>query len=160
MLFRSEIETPYLLFDENEDFVYLSEDHPEVVGVTEFIAEFVTVMNTMDYRTIKTDKAYPYLTQTLLEFTKEQKTWELLFNNLKEVEVVSEIKSIEIETAVFENDLTEVYVLYVSTLNILEANEEKLAEANMFLGENYERAGLHLKSENGQWKVNGFGKLD
>jgi hypothetical protein len=157
----SETETPYLQYDENEEeFVYLNEDHPEVVRVAEFVDEFVTVMNTMDYKTISNDKAYPYLTQTLLELTREQKTWESLFNTLKEVEVVSEATGIMIETAHFSNDFEVVYVLYNSTINILQANEEKLAETHMTLGENHERAVLHLQKENGQWKVEGFGTLD
>lgn len=156
----SETETPYMLYDENEiDYVYLSEDHPEVVKVAEFVEEFITAMNTMDYKTISNDKAYPYLTQSLLEVTKEQKTWESLFNTLKEIEVVSEAMGIEIENALFDHKFEIAYILYNSTINILEANEEKLAESNMTLGENLENAVLILLKEDGQWKVQGIETL-
>lgn len=154
-------ETPYRLYDEEgADFVYLSEDHPEVAAVKTLVEEFVTAMNTMDYRSVIVDKAHPYLTQSLLELTVEEKTWETMFDNLKEVEVVSEAKDVVIETAMFDYDWETVYILYTSTLNILSANEEKLQQAGMTVGENFERAGLQFSKENGQWKVAGFGKLD
>lgn len=159
--FISDTETPYRLYDGyGDEFVYLREDHPEVIGVRELVEEFVTVMNTMDYRSIETDKAHRFLSESLLEVTLEQQTWEILADSLREVEVISEAKSVEIETAFFEEDATEVYILYTSTLTILEANEEKLAETSMALGDNSERAGLYLLKLDGQWKVNGFGKLD
>jgi hypothetical protein len=157
----SDTETPYRLYDEDgEDFVYLSEDNPEVIRIREFVQEFVSVMNTMDYRTLATEKAYPYLTQSLLQFTKEDKTWESMANSAKELEIVSEAKGVEIETALIEYDFNTVYILYTSVITILEANEAKLAETQMVPGDNLERAGVHLVKENDQWKVDGFGKLD
>lgn len=157
----SETETPYVLYKESgDDVTYLKEDHPEVNRVRSFVTEFVTVMNTMDYKSIDKDKALPFLTQSMQEFTVEQKTWETLFENLRKVEVVSEAKDVTIELAHFEHDFSAAYILYTSTINILEANEEKLAETSMSLGENRERAALHLILENGSWKISGFGKLD
>ncbi|MDW7651445.1 MAG: hypothetical protein SCK29_03605 [Bacillota bacterium] len=157
----SDSETPYVLYDESGDgVVYLSEEHPEVIRVKSFVNEFVTEMNTLDFRSIDEDKAMPFLTQSMQEFTVEQKTWEMLFGNLREVEVVSKAEDIQIETAHFQHDLSGVYVLYTSTIRILQANEEKLALTNMTLGENRERAALHLILEDRNWKINGFGKLD
>jgi major membrane immunogen (membrane-anchored lipoprotein) len=139
---------------DNEKFIYLTEDHPEVAAVNKFIEEFTAARYNRDYKTMDGNEVTPYLTQSYLQNYVSRKLAEDDLQDWTKYEAVTKFAGIKSCNIVFNKDFTKARVDYTLQKIFVSANNKFLKETNLKTGTVYSQDIVaDLVKENNIWKI-------